>query len=146
MTRPALLAVAEGYAAIAILLLLVGAMGAVILGASRLLGPRRVGPVKHSTYESGVDPVGDSRARFHIRFYLVAMLFLLFDVEVVFLWPWAPLFAESAKAGQADNSLAGQLVAAGYDKVFLLGEMGLFLGILLIGYIYAWRRGVFRWS
>jgi NADH-quinone oxidoreductase subunit A len=139
-------AVAGGYASVAILILLVVAMGAVIIGASRLIGPRRVGPIKHGTYESGVDPIGDSRGRFHIRFYIVAMLFLLFDVEVVFLWPWAPLFVDSARDADARSELVSQMVAAGYDKAFLLGEMGIFVLILLVGYMYAWGRGVFRWT
>jgi NADH-quinone oxidoreductase subunit A len=74
------------------------------------------------------------------------MLFLLFDVEVVFFWPWAPLFAGVAKRPAGGGEAAARLISGGYGKAFLLGEMGIFLLILLVGYVYAWRKGVFRWT
>ncbi len=128
---------ATGYGPILVLLLVAAGMAAFIIVASALLGPRRYGRTKHIPYESGVDPTGDARKRFQVRFFLVAMLFLLFDVEVVFLWPYAPLLFKAGGEG-AD--------AVGISKTFLLAEMGIFLGILLVGYVYAWRKGAFRWD
>ena len=86
--------------------------------------------------------IGDTHRRFNVRFYIVAMLFLLFDVEVVFLWPWAPLFRRAAVADLPIAAPGGLTL----DKNFLLIEMGVFLTILLVGYVYAWRKGVFRWN
>ncbi|MBN1342631.1 MAG: NADH-quinone oxidoreductase subunit A [Phycisphaerae bacterium] len=125
-----------GYAPILVLFVIAAGMAAFIIIASALLGPKRHGPTKHIPYESGVDPTGDARKRFTVRYFLVALLFLLFDVEIVFLWPYAPLLF---RAGAGDATL-------GVTKQFLLAEMVVFLGILLIGYIYAWRKGAFRWN
>ncbi len=94
--------------------------------------------MKDDTYESGMEPIGDARRRFKVQFYIVAMLFLLFDVEVVFLWPWAPLFHDAA--------VGGQVPAGGFDATFLLVEMAVFLAVLAVGYVYAWRKGVFQWN
>jgi NADH-quinone oxidoreductase subunit A len=113
------------------------AAGSIIL--SVIIGPRRDGPGKAITYESGMVPVGDARRRFHVRFYLVAMIFLVFDVEIVFFYPWATLFPDAVvrdfplKDGTAFSAL-------------LLGEMLIFVAILLIAYFYAWGKGVFRWD
>ncbi len=128
---------ATGYGPVLILLLVAAGMAGFIIVASALLGPRRRGPTKHIPYESGIDPTGDARGRFNVRFFLVALLFLLFDVEVVFLWPYAPLLFRSG-AGEAD--------ALGVTKLFLLVEMAIFLGILVFGYVYAWRKGAFQWD
>ena len=128
---------ATSYAPILVLLLVAAGMAGFIIVASALLGPRRRGPTKHIPYESGIDPTGDARGRFNVRFFLVALLFLLFDVEVVFLWPYAPLLFR-AGAGEAD--------ALGVTKLFLLVEMAIFLGILVFGYVYAWRKGAFQWD
>jgi NADH-quinone oxidoreductase subunit A len=98
---------------------------------STLIGPGRTGDVKSSAYESGMVPVGDARRRFNVRFYIVAMIFLVFDVEIVFFYPWATIFAPYVRLGR------GQL---------LLVEMLIFVGILLLAYIYAWGKGVFRWD
>lgn len=132
------------YAPVLVLILVVMALIAVILVLSHLLGPQRHGPVKDETYESGMVPIGDARRRFNVKFYIVAMLFLLFDVEVVFLWPWAPLFHEVGTNPQAPGASA--LISAGFGKGFFLAEMAVFLAILLVGYVYAWRKGVFRWA
>jgi NADH-quinone oxidoreductase subunit A len=131
---------AHPYAPILVLILVVMGMVTAILILAHALGPKRRGPVKDSTYESGMPPIGDARRRFNVRFYIVAMLFLLFDVEVAFMWPWAPLFHDAAM--NPDPTM----VRLGYDKTFLLVEMAVFLAILLVGYIYAWRKGVFRWT
>ena len=132
------------YAPIGLLLSLamVSAVGMVLL--SHFVGSRREGPVKDSAYESGMPVIGDARRRFNVKFYIVAMLFLLFDVEIVFLWPWAPLFYKAAT--NPNDPAVATMVAQGFGKEFLLAEVGLFLAILLVGYLYAWRKGVFRWS
>ncbi|MCS7167821.1 MAG: NADH-quinone oxidoreductase subunit A [Gemmatales bacterium] len=83
-------------------------------------------------YESGVDPLGDARLRFDIRYYLIAVLFLLFDVELLFLYPWAV-------AAYADNGLPVALRDAAFLGVLV------FLGLLIIGYLYEWAKGGFRW-
>jgi NADH-quinone oxidoreductase subunit A len=138
VTIPGPLAAAQPYAPILVLILGVMGLVTVILILAHALGPSRHGPVKDDTYESGMQPIGDARRRFKVQFYIVAMLFLLFDVEVVFMWPWAPLFHKTAVGGQA--------IAGGFDKTFFLVEMAVFLGILLVGYVYAWRKGVFKWT
>ncbi len=99
--------------------------------ASMLVGPSRKGAVKGSTYESGMVPIGDTHKRFNVRFFVVAMIFLVFDVEIVFFYPWATIFAPYVKAGQG---------------ALLLIEMGIFVGLLVLAYIYAWGKGVFRWD
>jgi len=118
-----------------VLLMLIGvgfAAGNVAL--SLFLGPKRTGPGKEMTYESGMVPVGDARRRFNVRYYIVAMIFLVFDVEIVFLYPWASIFAKHLKEGDRP---AGTL---------LLLEMIVFVAILLVAYVYAWGKGVFRWD
>ena len=113
------------------------AVGNIVL--SLIIGPSRTGPGKESTYESGMVPVGDTSKRFNVRFYIVAMIFLVFDVEIVFMYPWATIFAPAV---QAPPSLVG-----GFDfGTLLLVEMVIFVAILLLAYFYAWGKGVFRWD
>jgi NADH-quinone oxidoreductase subunit A len=97
-----------------------------LLGVHVWLGGRRPTPEKLMPYESGVWPVGSARERVPVRYYLVAMLFILFDVEAVFLYPWAVLFRELGWLG--------------------FWEILVFVGVLLLGYAYAWRRGAFEWQ
>ena len=130
------------YRSIAAVIGAVILVGVVILVLAHTIGPKRKGPVKDATYESGMPAIKDARQRFNVRFYLVAMLFLLFDVEVVFLWPWARVFADVASRGTS-LPLGGGAVA---DKTFLFMEMLLFGVILMVGYVYAWRKGVFEWD
>src|SRR5262245_14344388 len=106
---------------------------ATTLGLAHIVGPRKKTPVKQMPYESGMDPVGDARQPFNVRFYLVAILFLVFDVELLYLYPWAV----SAYIDQ------GGVPAELRGAVF--GSMCTFMGTLVIAYIYAWRKGVFRW-
>lgn len=136
------------YLIIAILIVVVAALAAVILGLTHLIGPKRHGPVKESVYESGVDPLHDARRRFNVRFYLVAVLFLVFDVEIIFLYPWAILQKplREAVGGASGTGWAVDLAAAGYAPGFLLAVVGVFFGLLTIGFIYEWRRGIFRWD
>jgi NADH-quinone oxidoreductase subunit A len=98
--------------------------GSVLL--SQFLGPHKPTPEKMAAYECGMPPVGDARERQSVKFYLVAMIFLLFDIEIAFLYPWAIAFRELGKPG------FWQIVA--------------FFALLLTGYIYVWRKGAFDWS
>ena len=98
-----------------------------------LIGPSQTGPGKELTYESGMVPVGDARQRFNVRFYLVAMIFLVFDVEIVFFYPWATIYPEALAKNEPYTGM-------------LLVEMLLFAAILLVAYLYAWGKGVFRWD
>lgn len=118
-----------------VLLLLIGIGFSVAnVAISIIVGPKRTGPGKESTYESGMVPFGDARRRFNVRFYLVAMIFLVFDVEIVFFYPWATLFPHAVVS--TDHALAARMLIA----------MVLFVVILLVAYIYAWGKGVFRWD
>jgi len=99
------------------------------VGLSSILGPKVPTPQKLAPYECGVTPIGSARERFPIKFYLIAMLFIVFDIETVFLYPWAAIYRHS-----------------GGLMVFNLLEMILFVVILLVGYVYVWRRGAFEWD
>jgi len=98
------------------------------------VGPRRRTPVKLMPYESGMDPIGDARQRFDVKFYLVAILFLVFDVELLFLYPWAVVFYRQGPAG---------IPPALHGPVFW--EVLIFFATLVVAYVYAWRKGVFQW-
>jgi NADH-quinone oxidoreductase subunit A len=137
---------ASDYGIVVIVILAVMAIAGLILLLTYLIGPRRTGPVKHSVYESGVDPTGDARRRFNVRFYLVAVLFLVFDVEIVFLYPWAVLFPRLRDPDQADQQWAQSLIEAGFTPAFLVVGIGIFFVLLTVGFIYEWRKGVFRWD
>jgi len=132
----------EPYASICFVIGLVTVITLVMLALAQWIRPARKGDVKDSTYESGMPVIGDARRRFNVRFYVVAMLFLLFDVEVVFLWPWAPIFHKAASGGVVADAGAAGTLGPGY----LVSVMGVFLAILLVGYVYSWRKGVFRWD
>ena len=99
---------------------------------SSIIGPSRTGPGKETTYESGMVPIGNTQQRFNVRFYIVAMIFLVFDVEIVFMYPWATIFARNV----ANPDFGG----------LLLIEILVFVAILLLAYFYAWGKGVFRWD
>ncbi|WP_243374391.1 NADH-quinone oxidoreductase subunit A [Geotalea sp. SG265] len=99
-------------------------LGSIIL--SSLIGQKKPSDVKMSPYECGCDPVGSARERFSIKFYIIAMLFILFDIEAVFLYPWAVLFKRLGMFG--------------------LMEMGVFIVILFVGYIYVWKKGALEWE
>ncbi len=99
-------------------------LGSIIL--STVIGQKKPSAVKMQPYECGIEPVGSARERFSIKFYLIAMLFILFDIEAVFLYPWAILFKRLG--------------------VFGLVEMGVFIVILFVGYIYVWKKGALEWE
>jgi NADH-quinone oxidoreductase subunit A len=133
---------AESSWAPVVLMIVIGlgfAIGNVVL--STIIGPRRSGDVKGGTYESGMVPVGDTRRRFNVRFYIVAMIFLVIDVEIVFFYPFATIFARSAR----DRSPAWTGTDTTAATVMLI-SMGVFVAILLLAYVYAWGKGVFRWD
>ncbi len=134
------------YSFVVILILAVMGITAVILLLTYLIGPKRTGAIKHSVYESGVDPTGDARRRFNVRFYLVAVLFLIFDVEIIFLYPWAVLFPRLKATEGADQQWASDLAANGFTPAFFIVGIGIFFALLTIGFIYEWRKGVFRWD
>lgn len=132
---------------VGILLLTAIAISSLIMVLTHLIGPKRTGPVKETVYESGVDPFGDARKRFNVHFYIIAMLFLLFDVEIVFFYPWAMLFGRlTAPSGAAQSAFAAAMRDNQFGPGFFMIEMLVFIGVLGVGYIYAWRRGVFRWA
>ena len=116
----------QGYLPILIFLAAAASFGLITIGLSTLIVPRRHGPKKDSSYECGVDPVGNARARFPIKFYLVAVLFILFDIEAVFLYPWAVAFRKLGLYG--------------------LIEMMLFIAILLVGYVYLLKKRALEWD
>ena len=124
------------YPIFAYLVLLIGFAVATLILA-HMLGPRKDTKVKQVPYESGMDPIGDAHQRFDIKFYLVAIMFLVFDVELLFLYPWAVVAYEKKPDGARAWPAELQL------PVFL-GVMT-FIGLLLLAYLYDWKKGVFRW-
>ena len=116
-------------------------VGGMLLGA-HLLGPRRSTAVKQMPYESGMDPVGDARGRFDIRYYLVAIVFLIFDVELLFLYPWAVTAWDESPAGLTAAAERGGL----QNTSMVFGEVMVFIVLLALAYLYAWRKGVFEWK
>jgi NADH-quinone oxidoreductase subunit A len=116
----------SGWVGIAIMIALGASFGAGSVALSRRLGPRNPTPEKLAPYECGMPPVGDARERHSVKFYLVAMIFLLFDIEVAFLYPWAMALRD--------------LRWVGFVQVLV------FLGLLLAGYVYVWRKGVLDWG
>jgi NADH-quinone oxidoreductase subunit A len=123
-----------------IVLMLVIAIGFAVgnLILSLWIGPKRTGPGKEIPYESGMTPIGDARRRFNVRFYVVAMIFLVFDVEIVFFYPWAVRFSSAV--------VSREIVNGASLATTMLVSMGVFVLILLIAYFYAWGKGVFRWD
>src|SRR5262249_41994198 len=112
--------------------LIVGLVGSILI-AAHVIGPRLKTPVKDMPYESGMDPIGSPKQRYDVRFYLIAILFLVFDVELLFLYPWAVTAYELFK------DEAARLLTA------IFWELLVFIVTLAVAYLYAWRRGVFKW-
>ncbi len=103
-----------------------------MVGASFLIGKHKNSRTKMGAYECGMDPVGDARGRFSVRFYMVAMLFILFDVEAVFMLPWAVIFR--------------QLPKMGYPRLFGFWEMFVYLAFVAVGLFYVWKKGILNWA
>ena len=116
-------------------------IGALVVGS--LLGPKRTGAVKQMPYESGMDPIHDARRRFDVRFYLVAIVFLIFDVELLFLYPWAV----ASKNPQGLDRVVDYALSQGVDfgRGLVFAEVMFFLTLLTLGLVYVWRKGVFQW-
>jgi NADH-quinone oxidoreductase subunit A len=114
-----------------VLMIIAILLASTLVVLSWFLGPRKPSAAKLAPYECGVTPVGSARERFPVKFYLIAMLFILFDIETVFLYPWAVTFTQW-------NSHALQ--------VFSFGEMIVFIAILFVGYVYVWKKGAFEWE
>jgi NADH-quinone oxidoreductase subunit A len=119
---------------------LVNAVGMIAL--SHLTIRIRPTPVKDTPYESGIPPLGDARERFSVKFYMIAMLFIIFDIETVFMIPWAVYFRELSCA----VPLVTGACPAGSISFFGLGEMLVFMVILLVGFLYVWRKGALQWD
>ena len=120
------------------------ALPVVMLAVAQVFGPQRRGRVKEMPYESGMDPIHDTRRRFDVRFHLVAIAFLVFDVELLFLYPWV---VAQWSAGAVDPA-SGAAGAAGVPAVFrslVFWEIQLFIVLLAAAYAYAWKKGVFEW-
>jgi NADH:ubiquinone oxidoreductase subunit 3 (subunit A) len=122
----------QGYLPIALLLLMAIGFGIGNVVLSLVIGPGRQGAIKATTYESGMNPFGTARKRFNVRFYLIAVTFLVFDVEVIFLYPWAATYANIDPATPM-------------GPVFL-GRVLFFMATTVIAYVYGYRKGVFRFD
>jgi len=116
----------QGWFSILTMIVLGAGFALVSIVMSSLLGPSKPTPEKSAPYECGMPPVGDARERQSVKFYLVAMIFLLFDIEVAFLYPWAMALRDLGWPG--------------------LVQVVLFVGLLLAGYVYVWRKGVLDWG
>jgi NADH-quinone oxidoreductase subunit A len=116
---------------ILVMVLIAAGLGVTFLLLSERIGPRRPSRLKESTYESGMDPIGTARERYSVKFYLVAMVFIVFDVEVVFMYPWAVGFRDFIRSGAGLGSLA---------------VIGVFTFILLVGLLYDIKKGGIEWD
>jgi NADH-quinone oxidoreductase subunit A len=114
------------YLPILLFLILATGLGIVLLVLGKVLGPRRPESEKLSPYECGFEAFEDARMKFDVRYYLIAILFIVFDLEIAFVFPWAVIFRDLGMLG--------------------LVEMGIFLGLLLLGYVYAWKKGALEWE
>lgn len=122
------------YYPIFLYLVFIVAFAGATLILAHIIGPNRKTPVKLMTYESGMDPIGDARQHFDVKFYLIAILFLVFDVELLFLYPWAVIaYREEA------------LLPTVELQRLVFWEILIFLATLAVAYVYAWRKGVFQW-
>ena len=124
----------QPYLSFLLLLGFVAFNAVMLIGLSHLLAPRKPTALKDSPYESGMPPLGNAHERFSVKFYLVAMLFIIFDIETVFLIPWGAIYLNGAGS------------AGGPSTGFLLVEMLLFMLILAVGYVYVWKRGALQWD
>ena len=120
----------NSYIPILIMLFVAVALGAVFLGLNWVLGRHQRNPSKLAPYESGVPLLDSNRKRVNVRFYQIAMLFILFDIEAAFLYPWAVIYRDTA---------------TGPSGMFLFGEMLVFIVLLAVGYVYVWKKKAFDW-
>ncbi len=132
----------RAYLPVLMLLGFVIANGLLIVVLSALLKRSRPTPVKQTPYESGIPPLGDARERFSIKFYLVAILFIVFDIETVFMIPWGVYYRQLS----CSVPLVRNVCPAGEASFFGLGEMLVFMAILLVGLAYVWKKGALQWD
>ena len=130
------------YFPVLILIAFVAANAVGMLLLSHLTLRPRPTPVKQTPYESGIPPLGDARERFSVKFYMVAVLFIIFDIETVFLIPWGAEFRQLS----CTVPLTSGACPTGHASFFGLGEMLVFMAILLIGFIYVWKKGALQWD
>jgi NADH-quinone oxidoreductase subunit A len=130
------------YLPILLLMGFVVANAILIIGLSHLTVRRRSTLEKDTAYESGIPPLGDARERFSVKFYMVAMLFIIFDIETVFMIPWGVFYRQLSCA----VPLVTGACPAGKISFFGLGEMLVFMVILLFGFIYVWKKGALQWD
>lgn len=133
---------ARAYFPVLLLLGFVIMNALLIVGISALTMRWRPTPVKQTPYESGIPPLGDARERFSIKFYLIAILFIIFDIETVFMFPWAVYYRQLS----CTQPLVNNICPAGSISFFGLGEMLVFMAILLVGFIYVWKKGALQWD
>jgi NADH-quinone oxidoreductase subunit A len=133
---------ARSYLPVLLLIGFVALNAALILGLNALALKPRPTATKQQAYESGMAPLGDARERFSVKFYMVAMLFIVFDIETVFMIPWGVHFRQLSCA----VPLVDGACAAGQLQFFGLGEMLVFMAILVVGLTYVWRRGALEWD
>jgi NADH-quinone oxidoreductase subunit A len=119
------------YIPILIVFIFVAGFAVTNIVLSHVVGRRKDTRAKLMPYECGMDPVGSARQRFSVKFYLIAMLFILFDIEAVFLLPWAVVFKKLSET---------------ISRPFVFFEMMIFVAVLLVGYIYVWKKGLFEWN
>jgi NADH-quinone oxidoreductase subunit A len=124
----------QPYLSFLLLLGFVAFNAVLLIGLSHLLAPRKPTALKASPYESGMPPLGNAHERFSVKFYLVAMLFIIFDIETVFLIPWGTIYLNSGGT------------PGGPSTGFLLVEMLVFMLVLAVGYVYVWKRGALQWD
>lgn len=120
----------ESYIPIAIMMLGAIAFAVINVIVSKVFGPKKPTTEKYTTYESGVEPYGTAHSKFSVKYYMAAMLFILFDIEIVFMYPWAVTF----------RSFEGVV------RTYALVEMLAFIGLLLVGYFYMLRKGALKWN
>lgn len=123
----------NSYIPILIMLMVAAALGAVFLGLNWIVGRHQRNPSKLAPYESGVPLLDESRKRVNVRFYQIAMLFILFDIEAAFLYPWAVIYRDAT-------------VTSSGLQWFVFGEMLLFILLLGVGYVYCWKKKAFDWT
>ena len=116
----------DNYLPVLVFLVIASVLGAALLSLGYLLGPRRPDDEKNSPYECGFEAFEDARMKFDVRYYLVAILFIIFDLEIAFLFPWAVVLDELGWAG--------------------IASMSIFLGLLVVGFIYEWKKGALEWE
>jgi NADH-quinone oxidoreductase subunit A len=116
-----------------------------MLGIASAFGPRRQSAVKQMPYESGMDPIHDAHRKFDVRFHLVAIAFLVFDVELLFLYPWAVASRSPAGIDAAVTAASTASQPLAYSRGLVFAEVMVFVALLGLGLVYAWRKGVFQW-